>query len=182
EDPAVGLADPLCGDPGPARLNLRPESLLPGDAVAVGVILAGDIEAILSGWFAGVLLGPFLGRSILPVVEAIGLPLAPEAGDAIPSLVVALPVAIDPEPSRGRDAPGPGDPDEVLASGIILPVATDPFRSGAGRIEAGPLGDRRRGFLVDVHRVAILAGREEGLMEGPFRHRVDRLVGRATDR
>src|SRR5262249_30213819 len=72
EDPALGLADPLRGDPGPTRLNFRPEPLLPDDAVAVGVILPGDIEAIFSGGLAGILVGPLPGRSILAVVEAIG--------------------------------------------------------------------------------------------------------------
>src|SRR5262249_45436667 len=44
EDPAVGLADPLGGHPRPPRLHLGPEAFLPDHAVAVGVVLPGDVE------------------------------------------------------------------------------------------------------------------------------------------
>src|SRR5262249_50069258 len=130
EEPAFGLPDPLRGDPGPARLGLGPVAGFPDNAVAVGEILAGDVEVVRSGGLARIFRGPVGGGSVLAEVDPVGPALAPEAGDAIPTLVVASPVAVDPEVSGGRVAPGSGDPDEVFAAGIPLPVTLDPLGLG----------------------------------------------------
>src|SRR5207253_2191209 len=103
-------------------------------------------------------------RPIFSVIEPVRLSLAPEARHAVPTASVSFPVAVDPEPARRRDAPGPRDPDEVLPSGIPFPVALDPLSACARRIDPRPFGERRRRCLLDSKRVAIFPGREKCLM------------------
>src|SRR5262249_49471369 len=108
--PSVRLADPLRRNPRPSRLNLGPKSLLPDHAVTVGVILCRDVETVVGRRLARLVLGSILRRASLAIVKAVGLTFAPESRHPIPSLVVSLPVAVDPESARWCDSPRPGDP------------------------------------------------------------------------
>src|SRR5271157_3182218 len=137
EGPAFGLADPMDRNPRPAGLRLGPEALLPDHAVLVGVVLSGNVEAIGSRRLTRVVIGTILGRAVLQVVQPVGLAVAPEAGDAIPAVLVALPVAIDPASTWRRHPPRPRYPDIILAAWVPLPVSLDPLGIGAGRIDGG---------------------------------------------
>ena len=164
-------------NPRPAGLHLGPEALLPDHAVLVGVVLSGNVEAIGSRRLTRVVIGTVLGRAVLVVVQPIGLAVAPETGDAIPAVLVALPVAIDPESTWRRHPPRPRYPDIILAAWVPLPVSLNPLGIGAGRIDGGPFADRGRRGLGHVNRIAVLAGRQKRLVERSFGHRPDWLVG-----
>src|SRR5262249_26732038 len=131
-------------------------------------VLAGHVEVVGAGGLARFVGRVFGGGAVLAVVDPVGLAVGPESRDPVPPLVVALPVAVDPEPARGRDAPGAGDPDEVLAALVPLPVALDPLRPRVGRVDARAFDDRRGRGLGDVDRLTVLGRREERLVERPF--------------
>src|SRR5208337_2428849 len=171
EGPAFGLADPMGRNPRPARLRLGPEALLPDHAVLIGEVLSGNVEAVGSRRLTRVVIGTVLGRAVLLVVQPVGLAVAPEAGDAIPAVLIALPVAIDPESTWRRHPPRTRYPDIILAAWIPLPVSLDPLGIGAGRIDRGPFADRGWRGLRHVNRIAVLAGRQKRLVERPFGHR-----------
>ena len=158
EGPAFGLADPMGRNPRPAGLRLGPEALLPDHAILVGVVLSGNEETIGSRRLTRVVIGTILGRAVLQVVQPVGLAVAPEAGDAIPAVLVALPVAVDPESTWRRHPPRPRYPDIILAAWVPLPVSLDPLGIGAGRIDGGPFADRGRRGLGHVNRIPVLAG------------------------
>ena len=117
------------------------------------------------------------GGAVLAIVDPVGLAVAPEAGDAIPPLVVALPVAIDPEPARGRVSPRSRHPDEVIPARVPVPVAADPLGAKAGRVDPGPLDDRWRRRFLHVLRRTVLGRREERLVHRAIGQGLHRLVG-----
>jgi hypothetical protein len=87
----------------------------------------------------------------------------PEAGNPLPALVGASPIARHPLALGRRDAPGATDPEEILAIHVPAPVTRDPddiafrfllrrfFGDGLGWL----LGDLNAGFEVTFTRLSI---------------------------
>ena len=166
EGPPRRLADPASRRPFPSGMGPGPEARLPGDPVSIGDILARHVEVIGARGRADRFLGPVGRRPGLSPVDPLALATAPEPRDASPALLIATPVAVDPEtPGRG-DMPGPGHPDEILAGLVPLPVPLDPLMIRARRMDARPFVDRTGGRLLDVLGDAGDRGRADHLMDG----------------
>ena len=61
----------------------------------------------------------------------------------------------------------PGDPHEVIAAGIPLPVTFDPFGTGAWRLDSGSFRERRWRGLFDARGLRSFRGDRNASCSGP---------------
>ncbi len=159
----------------PSRAGPWPRIPSSEHAVTIGTVLARDEEAVGRGGSPGSSSGRSVeDRSYDSRDDRSGD--RSRTGHAVPALLIAFPVPVDPEPARRGNSPGTCHPDVVFTAGVPFPVTLDPRGIRTRRIDGRAIVDRSGGCFLDEDRLAVLPRREKRLVERTLGHRLDGLV------